>query len=35
VIVKTVQSKIAVVIDRVERLKRLSDKINSPTAGLH
>jgi len=29
VIVKTVQSKIAVVIDRVERLKRLSDKINT------
>lgn len=28
-IVKTVQSKIAVVIDRVERLKRLSDKINT------
>jgi uncharacterized protein YutE (UPF0331/DUF86 family) len=27
--VKTVQSKIAVVIDRVERLKRLSDKINT------
>jgi uncharacterized protein YutE (UPF0331/DUF86 family) len=29
VIMKTVQSKIAVVIDRVERLKRLSDKINT------
>ena len=28
-IVKTVQSKIAVVIDRVERLRRLSDKINT------
>jgi uncharacterized protein YutE (UPF0331/DUF86 family) len=27
--VKTFQSKIAVVIDRVERLKRLSDKINT------
>jgi uncharacterized protein YutE (UPF0331/DUF86 family) len=27
--VKTVQSKIAVVMDRVERLRRLSDKINT------
>jgi hypothetical protein len=29
VTVKTVQSKIAVVLDRVERLRGLSDKINN------